>query len=64
MTHSKKKHVKFNSWAHKRDKALERFLALHEKDETTGDEWNQALDALALAHCAFTFEWGGGPIKW
>jgi hypothetical protein len=51
-------------WHHRRDKALARVVAIYEKGEVTEDELNRALDALALAHTAATFEWGGGPIEW
>ena len=52
-------------WYHKRNKALTRVVAIYEKGEAAGeDELNRALDALALAHTAATFEWGSGPIKW
>jgi hypothetical protein len=51
-------------WYHRRNKALERVVAIYEGAEATEDEMNQALDALALAHTAATFEWGGGPMKW
>jgi hypothetical protein len=61
MTLSKKKRT--SDWYHKRDKALERLFALYEKDKTTIDEWNQALDALTLAHTAAAFE-GRRPSKW
>jgi hypothetical protein len=49
----------------KRHKALERVVAAWEKDEAAGeDELNKALDALAVAHIAATFEWASGPLKW
>ena len=51
-------------WYHRRNKALERVVAIYERGEATEDEMNQTLDALALAHIAATFEWGGGPMKW
>jgi hypothetical protein len=67
MTLSKNKRPNLTSmdlWHHRRDKALARVVAIYEKGEVTEDELNRALDALALAHTAATFEWGGGPIEW
>jgi hypothetical protein len=40
----------------KRDRALERVVALWEKDQDV----NHALDALTLAHTAATFKFVGG----
>jgi hypothetical protein len=40
----------------KRNRALERVVALWEKDQDVND----ALDALTLAHTAATFEFVGG----
>lgn len=67
MTKSKNKRIKRNSldvWYHKRHKALVRVVEVWENGEKDEDEFNRALDALALAHTAATFEWGSGPIKW
>lgn len=67
MTQSKNKRIKRDSlhvWYRKRNKALARVVDICEQGEAGEDELNQALDALALAHTAATFEWGGGPIKW
>jgi hypothetical protein len=40
----------------RRDRALERVVALLEKDQDVND----ALDVLTLAHIAATFEFAGG----
>ena len=51
-------------------KAMERLVTAWEKyDETNDDpeaveELNNALDVLAVAHIAETFEWASGPLKW
>ncbi|WP_369721165.1 hypothetical protein AB8Z38_29475 [Bradyrhizobium sp. LLZ17] len=47
----------------KRDMALERVVMLWEKGED-GEEMNNALDILAIAHTAATFDHVGGPHKW
>ena len=59
-----KKKKRAESWYDLRDQALADVVAIYVKGERTEDELNRALDALALAHTAATFEWGGGPIKW
>ena len=49
----------------KRHKALERVVVAWGKGEAAGeDELNKALDTLAVAHIAATFEWASGPLKW
>jgi hypothetical protein len=68
MTLSQNKRPNLTSldlWYHRRGKALERLVEILGSDEEKEeDELNRALDALALAHIAATFEWGGGPIEW
>jgi hypothetical protein len=47
----------------KRDRALERVVAIWEKSggSTEGsDELNRALDVLTIAHTTATFEWASG----
>jgi hypothetical protein len=64
----KKKRVKEDSldaFCRKRDRAIERVIAVWEKGEAVDDdELNRALDALTVAHVALTFEWASGPLKW
>jgi hypothetical protein len=64
MTKSnKRKRNKFDSLDVQ--KALERVVAAWGKGEAAGeDELNKALDTLAVAHIAATFEWASGPLKW
>jgi hypothetical protein len=59
MQKSKKKRPKrdlLDTLYRKGDKALERVIALWEKDQDVND----ALDVLTLAHVAVTFEFIGG----
>ena len=49
---TRKKRDPLDTFYDKRDKALERVVALWEKDQDVND----ALDALTLAHIAATFE--------
>ena len=57
-------------WQEYKANAIERFFAVLEKyngteeDPEVLDELNAALDMLALAHIATTFEFAGGPLKW
>ena len=47
-----------------RDSALERVVALWEQGGGEGsDELNKALDVLAIAHTAATFEWASGSLS-
>jgi hypothetical protein len=59
----------------RRDRALERLVAVVEKYRANGvppkedsvfeeDELSMALDALTIAHFAVTFEFVSGPHKW
>jgi hypothetical protein len=54
----------------RRKRAIERFVAAWNAcDDRGGDDpeaeerLNVALDALAVAHIAATFEWTSGPMK-
>ena len=57
-------------WQEYEANAIERFFAVWEKyngteeDPEVLDELNAALDMLALAHIAATFEFASGPLKW
>src|SRR5207248_6052607 len=57
-------------WRDKEAKAMERLVPIWKKYAAGGDdpdiaeELNVALDALAVAHTARTFEWASGPLKW
>jgi hypothetical protein len=53
---ARKKRDSLDTLYDKRDRALERVVALWEKDQDVND----ALDALTLAHTAATFEFVGG----
>jgi uncharacterized coiled-coil DUF342 family protein len=53
---TRKKRDALDSLYNKRDRALERVVALWEKDQDVND----ALDVLTLAHVAATFEFIGG----
>jgi hypothetical protein len=44
----------------KRDRALERVVAIYENGEAEDEELNTALDVLTLAHTAATFQFVGG----
>jgi hypothetical protein len=47
-----------------RDGALERVVALYEKGGgEDSDELNKALDVLAIAHTAATFEWASNSLS-
>ena len=47
-----------------RDSALERVVALWEQGGgEDSDELNKALDVLAIAHTAATFEWASGSLR-
>jgi hypothetical protein len=51
----------------KRDRALDRVVAIWEKSgdpNEDGEELNNALDVLTIAHIAATFDFAGGPHKW
>ena len=55
------------SWHDEAQHAINEVVAAWEAYQTTGeytDELNKALDALAIAHAAKTFEWATGPLKW
>lgn len=57
-------------WADQEGKAMERVVVAWTKYDPTEEnpeveeELNIALDALAVAHIAATFEWASGPLKW
>jgi hypothetical protein len=57
-------------WRDKEARAMGRLVGLWKKYAAKGDdpdlaeELNVALDALAVAHIARTFEWASGPLKW
>ena len=57
-------------WVDQEEKAMERLVAAWEKyngaddDPEAEEALNIALDALAVAHIARTFEWVSGPLKW
>jgi hypothetical protein len=57
-------------WRDKEARAMGRFVRMWKKNATKDDdpdiaeELNVALDALAVAHIARTFEWASGPLKW
>lgn len=53
-----------SDFARKRDKALQRFIAAYNADSEDPEELHRALDALVIAHTAYTFEWASGPLKW
>ena len=53
---TRKKRDSLDALYDKRDRALERVIALWEKDEDVND----ALDVLTLAHATLTFEIVGG----
>jgi hypothetical protein len=76
MKTSKNGHPKFQSLAalaksldldRERRSALERVVALWEKDSGAGgedsEELMKALDVLAIAHMAATFEWASGSLS-
>jgi hypothetical protein len=46
----------------KRDRALERVVAIYENGEAEDEELNTALDVLTLTHAAATFEFVGGWV--
>jgi hypothetical protein len=47
-----------------RNSALERVVALWEQDGgEDSDELNKALDVLAIAHTAATFEWASNSLS-
>ena len=56
-------------WDETEGKAMERLVSAWEKYDGTDenpeaeDELNIALDAIAIAHAAATFEWATGPLK-
>ena len=46
-----------------RDRALDRVIALSEQGEgKDSDELNKALDVLAIAHTAATFQWASSSL--
>ena len=57
-------------WDDEVEKAIERIVVAWEKYDATDDDpeaeeaLNIALDALAIAHTAATFDWASGPLKW
>jgi uncharacterized coiled-coil DUF342 family protein len=53
---TRKKRESLDTLYDKRNRALERVVALWEKDQDV----NHALDVLTLAHAAATFEFVGG----
>jgi hypothetical protein len=62
MAKSKKRPDPLESLYRKRDKALERVVAICSRPEEPNedpDELNRAIDALALAHIAATLEFVG-----
>jgi hypothetical protein len=48
----------------KRDRALDRVVAIVKNGETEDDELNSALDVLTITHAAATFHFAGGPHRW
>jgi hypothetical protein len=59
------------SWNDERGKAIERLVRAwtkykgnNEDDPEAEEELNIALDALAVAHTAWAFEFCSGPLKW
>jgi len=61
---TKKKKVSRINFIRKRDKALERVIAAYDADEQDPEVMNMALDALVIAHTAYTFEVVSGPVEW
>ena len=57
-------------WEEKVAKAMDRLAAAWEEYEGTDENpeaeeaLNIALDEIAVAHSAATFEWANGPLKW
>ena len=48
----------------KRNKALQRVMALCKDPDIEEEELNKALDVLTIAHTAVTFEWASGRHEW